>query len=143
MTDCQITIDATPEEARFELARWLGSGEYPQAKGVLCRRSHEGDEAYCCLGVASELGVALGLVEKTIEHCDDPTLADQVEYGGEQATLGTVLQEFFGMTSTGQFRQAGPHVGELTNLNDHQDKTFEEIARVVRTAEFVAAQRYD
>lgn len=142
--DVQITINATPEEAQAELARFLDSGEYPQAKGVLCRR-FAGIEGYCCLGVASEIGVALGLVEKTVVEFgqEDGPLEASVEYSGEQATLGPVLQQFFGMTSTGQYRPAdGSKNGELTNQNDHEGKTFAEIAVIVRTAEFILPHTY-
>lgn len=135
--DLQITMNATPVEARAELARWLDSGEYLQTTGTLCRRTETGEFAFCCLGIASEIGAALGLVEKETWE-DNVGYSDPQSGMVEDATLGVTLRKFFGMTQTGCFTLDGKH-GELTNENDHNGKNFSQIAYLVRNAEFKRA----
>lgn len=141
--DLQITVDATQEEARAELARWLDSGEFTQTRGALCRVSSDGVESYCCLGVASEIGAALGLVVKKYqdEHgqiFDTPVPEALGKYGEETGALSPKLQKFFGLSSTGFIKGARgvSESCELTGYNDRLKADFHAIAEVVRTSKF-------
>lgn len=133
--DLQITINATPEEARAELARWLDSGEYSQTTGMLCRRTATDEYLYCCLGVASEIGAALGLVEREEDAVEGVGYKDPITGDVEGGVLGPTLKVFFGTSQTGSFTLHG-HKGELTNENDHKGKDFSQIAHIVRNGVF-------
>lgn len=95
----------------------LASGEYKQTTGKL----REGD-TFCCLGVLCNLHAQ--------EH---PEIAAEEKhkglYLGADVELPALVQEWAGMaSSSGRFD--GTRC--LIDLNDDEDKTFPEIAKVIR-----------
>lgn len=102
------------------VAKWtaaLRSGEYKQGKGLL--KDPEG--RYCCLGVACEVAIKNGLDLK-IEVIPDESGA--TTYDGSYLTLPKAVADWLG------YVRSEPKLGGkvLTAMNDHEDKTFEEIA---------------
>jgi hypothetical protein len=102
----------------------LRSGKYKQARGVLTDR----DGGHCCLGVACELAVELGI---TTRHKYEAG----VRYGEDGTSMATPpleVQEWLGLLDQwGSFRnEEGGFSDALTEMNDN-GASFEEIADVI------------
>lgn len=99
-------------------AQALESGEYKQCKGKL----REGD-SFCCLGVLCNLHAQ--------EH---PEIAVEqtktFSYIGETGILPEEVQAWAGMFTRKGTREDG--LPNLAELNDYYDKSFPEIAKVIR-----------
>lgn len=80
----------------------LESGEYKQGEGYLRKRNPDGEETFCCLGVACEVAIKDGLdltldtAEMESEDKDDPTFT-AYRYNGRTANLPLEVREYFGM----------------------------------------------
>jgi len=106
-------------EIKKQWTKDLRSGKYKQGKSVLRSK----DNKYCCLGVlcniySEEKGVpwTLGMGDFYGIHAS----------GG--AVLPTVIRDWAGIESPcGRYG----HNLSLTHLNDHDGKSFEEIADVI------------
>lgn len=92
----------------------LRSGEFEQTKGVL-----EADGKFCCLGVACQVAIRAGVAIDVV-----PEPAGSVYYDGSDLSLPQSVIDWLGYT------RPEPRLGgeTLTYLNDHRDKTFNEIA---------------
>jgi hypothetical protein len=87
-------------------------------------------EKYCCLGVLCELAVEDGIIKKRFK--------DEAMYYGKGGnytadTLPNLVQEWAGLSTTdGDFKISGRNKS-LTFLNDHDNKSFSEIAKVIES----------
>ena len=53
----------------------LRSGDYPQAVGTLCRQVGDSGLGYCCLGVVTQIGIDLGVLDPETMHSETGLLA--------------------------------------------------------------------
>lgn len=124
------------------MTKWveaLESGDYEQTKGKLHRvepDDFEGEEVpagYCCLGVLCDLAVKEGVIPPPIFN----KAVGYALYMGDPDSLPPLVQMWAGI------ERGNPYVdyeypdgdsGEdtLANLNDEQDMSFPEIAKIVR-----------
>jgi hypothetical protein len=118
-----------PEIAR----RWadaLESGQYKQARGLLCRVDREtGTRSYCCLGVLCELAIEDGVPVSVHEH--------KTEYGHGHVAFdksGSYLPE--SVVKWAGADNANPKVGErgAVWLNDGEHWSFAQIAEAIRAS---------
>lgn len=96
----------------------LRSGIYKQGKNYLCKKNK-----YCCIGVLCEIAHENGVGKKTI---DDEGIA---YYDELSSHLPPSVAQYLGVLSTDNI-VCGAY-GSLINLNDVQNKTFEEIADII------------
>lgn len=141
----------TIEMTRRALDLWLTdleSGEYRQGKGYLRKRTSDGEETFCCLGVACEAAIkdGLDLTPDTVEmegpDEDDPTFT-AYRYNGSTANLPLAVQEYLGIKQySGDSAEFSPYhtdgyglsFNALIGWNDSatEGKTFPEIAAELR-----------
>lgn len=110
----------------------LESGEYEQAKGVLCRVDESGEPiGYCCLGVLCEL-YQRQFGDLKIEVSG--TLNDKVRtYDGAVGGLPEKVKAWSGLVDgCGVFDNLG-ETDSLASMNDSQGKKFVEIAAVIKS----------
>lgn len=96
-------------------AKWieaLRSGEYKQTTGIL-RYVDNGEESFCCMGVLCEV---VGVPRASVGYSFD---------GG--------LYEVAGLPASMLPRERQAH---LVTMNDHEEKTFSEIADWIETHPF-------
>lgn len=104
----------TPAQARALWASELESGKWKQGTGQLARETDDGWE-FCCAGVASELAVRHGIIER---------------YHGEDAGLDDRVQEWLGLsTMEGDYGESRSRC--LTSDNDSL-VPFKQIAATIR-----------
>lgn len=102
----------------------LRSGEYKQVKGRL--RTEEG---YCCLGVACDV---YAKQHKTLKWRRDEE--GDIEFSGASTQLPDNVRKWLGLKdSEGEFNLKDGHEETLTNLNDDEEKSFEEIADIIES----------
>lgn len=120
-------------------ALWLDalrSGEYEQTKGVLTRVNRDGEKSYCCLGVLCDVAVKDGFLDietttKAMGH------VDYIAYNNFDTILPPSVQEWAGLfTETGGLPgrivdDEDDTYGTLTELNDHAEYDFNQIADVI------------
>jgi hypothetical protein len=98
-------------------AKALESGEYKQGKG----RLRDGDK-FCCLAVLCNLHAQ--------EHSEIAAVQKYKSvYLGEKAVLPLEVQVWAGMTSNDGYIT---YDSSLIAMNDREDKSFAEIAKVIR-----------
>lgn len=114
------------------ISKWitaLRSGDYEQGCGCLVASSN-GDNRYCCLGVAcklyqNEIG---GLVEKSkLSLSQDATLTS---FNADCNYLPNIVSEWFGFDSVDPRVEYRGFIESLSQLND-KGKTFTEIADLI------------
>lgn len=108
--------------------RALRSGKYKQGKDRLATVR----KTYCCLGVACELAVKAGIVQRfEIETGEGVALA----YGNrrkEALALPKTVKDWLGLsTSNGDYRQSATVASSLTEQNDYKQKNFAQIADII------------
>lgn len=105
----------------------LESGEYAQGR---CRLQN-GDNTFCCLGVACEVyqkHVGNLIIEKVIEDRD--ASLTYFTYDGAHNTLPNRVQKWLGLASSdGNY---GSGMTTLWRLNDQKAMSFKVIAQVIR-----------
>lgn len=122
----------TPAENRKTWAAALRSGKYLQGKNTLHMIDAEGNDRFCCLGVACELAVAAGIIAPA-EPLDQPARADGSRvllYDGEGGILPTRVCQWLGLPDPRGLTSYSPRAS-LTALNDEEDWTFEQIAELI------------
>jgi hypothetical protein len=132
----------TAEQLKERRAAWvaaLRSGRFEQCKGALAKVDCD-ENGYCCLGVACEIAIEMGLdLPKVV-------LFDKLAYGAREKT--TVMPDevvaFLGMNTNGDngdnngafYNDAAPDgfkdYGCLAELNDN-GATFSEIADFIES----------
>lgn len=103
----------------------LRSGEYEQARGKLCRKSDDGEENFCCLGVACELAIAEGVpvTKHVVKTIDD---VFRITYDGMEQTLPARVREWLDLGyANGSYNHSA-----LTTDND-SGATFVQIANII------------
>jgi|SRR5882672_319468 len=114
----ELSATSTPEEVRTAWAFALESGEYPQGKLYL-----NNNDQFCCLGVLCELAVKAGMTERGTEIL--VRYEDKNGYGDASTQYApTGVRMWAGLSSSEQQR--------LTVANDFYNKSFSEIAEMVR-----------
>jgi len=109
----------------------LRSGEYHQGYGQLRRVSREPDGdvvEYCCLGVACEIGIRYGVVER---RGNEYWSIGDAALGYEDwnpATLPTGFWIWLGLRTSDPHP---PHSASLSSLNDDRGADFTEIADLI------------
>ena len=114
-----------------EALRW---GGYEQGAGVLRR-----DDSFCCLGVLCDLAVKEGIVT---EHVEGNYSLSRYSYGDDDDRRDVVLPNAVvdwaftkhELRAQGSYaRKSDPKIGKYaaSNWNDHQGKTFPEIADLI------------
>lgn len=147
--DCRITKDATPEEARAEWVRWLESGEFPQTTGTL----HHVDGGYCCLGVAAELCVAVGIATSTPRGRRFYYNVGEDDYAEEVAAdLSETMQKFFDVSRNGKYVNSIVHDEDdglyptsentLIESNDTWHRDFKYIAGQIKSGNVSSQDAY-
>lgn len=113
--------------------RWipaLESGRFPKGKGSLNR-----DGKFCCLGVACELLVEDGLLEKSNSPYDLISYQSPNTRSWDSVVLPTAVASFIGITPWGslsKMTEDGNYI-TLTQVNDASD-TFEPVIAEIRKA---------
>lgn len=106
----------------------LESDDYTQTKGML----HSVDGSFCCLGVACDLAVkkGLGIWDPRSDGKQHFVSADN----GEIATGDLVeeVREWLGLGSHLGSSNTCDRNHQLIHLNDAQDKTFKQIAKIIK-----------
>ena len=123
----------------------LRSGQYDQTQGTLCAVDKlTGTKSFCCLGVLCDLASTKmpgGLESHVVDGSAVEATRDIVQYGGktyahggEVGVIPTTVKEWSGMnTIIGEFVPEGSTKTTLTDLNDKEGKTFDEIADIIET----------
>jgi len=118
MSDKVWSVEEQAEHRKL-WADALRSGLYPQCQQVLSNKY-----AYCCLGVACEValnnGLELYVDRHPLDEYGEPI--DHVVYNGEWENLPKSVHEWLGLDGL-NFDDI-----DLINMNDHENKTFDEIA---------------
>lgn len=127
----------TAAEQAANREKWveaLRSGEYEQGKGAL-RVYTDGEDAFCCLGVACDLAVRSGEGNWSGGYfysvSGDPgnfqvlpkSIQDWLGLTNDSAILGTPLE----------YGTEGGHAWLLTELNDHVGYSFAQIADLIES----------
>lgn len=112
-------------------AKWLEalrSGEYKQGTGSLCTIQEDGTSWYCCLGVLCDLAAKEGVVEIGLA-------GREIYYGESDSYLPDRVQRWAGIHDgirpDAHNPRIGPASASLSELNDDQEASFEEIARII------------
>lgn len=114
-------------------ARWvaaLRSGDYQQGFTALCTLGGSGGEAYCCLGVLSDLAVQDGVIIKV-----RASAMTKMRFGGEgeAGSLNYLVPQvttWAGLSSLNPFVTIDEKTGHLSNFND-AGYTFDKIADAI------------
>ena len=122
-------------------AQWLAalrSGEYQQGKGAL-RRTIQGEEKFCCLGVLCELAVKAEVTPAPVVDSHQPTLAAWQYENGNWGSLPPSVRDWAGLLSvdpsvivtSGSANHPVRHEQNLSECNDDLRLTFAQIADVI------------
>jgi len=104
-------------EARLTWIKALESGRYKQGTGYLRK-----DDRYCCLGVACEVS-GLNLPPSPIPlNTTEGSIT--CTYGGNSAVPPQEVLDVFNIN--------GREVNRLVGMNDHEERSFYEIAAYLR-----------
>lgn len=115
----------------------LRSGEYKQAKGVLCRLNPDGSVyGHCCLGVLQERAIKNGIVSPLIRDSAPNSARTYIDRHGNTYTAMLMLEV---TRAAGVFDVRVSLIDpddvderhELTELNDTYGWTFEQIADAI------------
>lgn len=104
--------------------RWvkaLRSGDYKQGTEFLHQRK-DGVDQWCCLGVLCDVEGVPSEPRQSYVYPEENT-SEKFRMGGSISILSPELLTKFGLTDIQQ--------GKLANMNDHQGKSFVEIADFV------------
>lgn len=139
-------MSLTTKQARELWVKALRSGKYKQGRGDL-RRTVNGEDFYCCLGVACDLytkrvskrnnWVSLGYDNKFVIFNDRTSLPVRVmKWLGLNAKSGMLIDskvdDFFGRSPDKIPRWAGCRIYSLIGANDSNDNlSFEKIADMI------------
>jgi hypothetical protein len=108
-------------EVKAKVLPALRSGEYKQTRGRLHLLDHNGGHSFCCLGV---IATAMGKEWcETLNHSDEGVSMKIVGTNCATGQLPDDLLVQYGMSPHDQFL--------LTDMNDCQHMSFEEIANVI------------
>lgn len=99
----------------------LRSGEYKQGKQCL----NNNNEKFCCLGVLCELAIKDGIQLNK----ENSTFNGIFEYDSYIGTIQKKVKDWSGIDSC--IGEAKDKSFVLTDLNDNENKTFEEIADII------------
>jgi len=127
------TFKLSPKEARQKLVEALRSGEYEQAYGRL-----KDDEGYCCLGVACDIYRRLEKPDECKwDHEDSSHVFYTTEKGIEEGELPDDVSDWLGFsdnigTLSLDAEERDTYVS-LIDLNDSEEYTFNDIAKVIET----------
>lgn len=118
----------TAEQTAANRKKWtdaLRSGRYKQGRGTLVNFS-DGVETprFCCLGVACDVAAVEGIIPAR----------DGRRYAGEGLQLPEVVREWLGIEGgEGNLKDsvAGSEASCLSNLNDHYEYDFNQLADVI------------
>jgi hypothetical protein len=106
----------------------LRSGDYEQSAGVLHAIDEQGNDSFCCLGVACKLYEEDGDIQVD-RH------AVLVRYDGYKGILPDAVLTWLGTkTAMGEYIHPDGKTGSLISLND-TGSTFDEIADVLEEVE--------
>lgn len=119
-----MPLEMNPE-IRAQWCAALRSGEYQQARDTL--RTSSGD-AYCCLGVLTDLYVKAGNKERVITGDDEDAYTD---YVWDDDLLSERVRKWAGLAECNPLLIEGSTVdGHAATLNDN-GTTFREIAQLI------------
>lgn len=115
--------------------RWveeLRSGKYRQGKGVLHQTTEaEGEDEFCCLGVACKLYVEEHPDSLQVEVSSSGAYPGAVRYGEGLAILPEVVRGWLGLkTKTGEYHKTPVTTTSLSAQND-QGLSFKKIAKTI------------
>ena len=117
-------------EAAKKWVEALESGKYQQGKGYLHVVTKDGDNLYCCLGVACALYNEEQQAGMHIQDYDEVTGNKVVSYNDHDYYLPPGVQDYLGLASAnGSF---GPCLASSLSLLNDKDATFKEIAEVIK-----------
>lgn len=118
----------------------LRSGRYKQGRSVLCAKTPNGEERWCCLGVACVL------YNDAMERKGRPTLSfteltDGICIENHWGTLPNKVRDWLALTTrVGSFtgpeaRSVKDSIGDATlaGLNDYLNYSFDQIADFIET----------
>lgn len=125
----------TPQEFIREWVHELRDGDYQQGRGYLHRVGTEDEtEAFCCLGVACELGVKYGLVQRYGPDSGVELVDHYAFVGANDDTTSSVLPagfaDWLGLGIDPQVLVGGER-RHLSSLNDNDDWPFAKLADVI------------
>lgn len=105
----------------------LKSGEYKKGSGKLCRIDQNGNKAFCCLGVLSELAIknkisVIQITEPAFLSTDNHVKYDESPYGLSKNTA-----KWAGIDMDDEY--------ELSVLNDDSD-TWDEVIEYLEIMEY-------
>ena len=125
------TFNLKPSEARKKWAEALRGGKYKQGRSKLCTQCAEGEELFCCLGVACEVFMQheYGLVKRVVTG--ERASSEYVSEGCPQSLgLPFVVRSWLGMTSCEGLLTSGD---SLVTANDRSKIDFLRIADIVES----------
>jgi hypothetical protein len=102
--------------------RALRSGKYKQTESYL-----QNEKGFCCLGVLCELAVKKGVISPAKKTGDFYTYAKKADI------LPIKVRKWAGLKQNDGYFKGEDGPTTLTMLNDHQGKTFKEIADVIES----------
>lgn len=126
-----MTIQKINPEIKPLIVEALLSGEYTQGRWGLRNSTND----MCCIGVATDVAAKHGVVEWEQEDYKRGDWGIREDDGILNTTsLSSKVAEWLGVPSGGS---GDIHFGEgsdatLMTLNDHEDRTFPEIAEVIK-----------
>lgn len=123
----------------------LESGEYTQGKGYL-RKSVDGEDEFCCLGVLCDIAIKDGLKLDTSTKSEDAETFTVHVYEGTTSALPSSVREHFGIGEYSAVRSSYARMWDeeyglschrlITHNdahdNDPQHRTFPQIAKILR-----------
>ena len=122
----QLAKTSTKEEIMAEWVRRLRSGDYAQTERVL--RNPIG---FCCLGVLCEVAVDAGVIMAATQQANG-----DYSYGGEERCLPRAVRIWTGLDAVASFNDRS-NQQTLTYQNDHDKKSFSEIADIIENNKFL------